>query len=307
MDEQQQADLATAMATLETPAAEPAPTEPVPSEAPPAAPEATPAAEAAPTPPAEQTPAESYQNKLQRIMDEQRGKAQEQMAAKQPDSADALRRIEEAKAYGPEAVLRAAGIEPEKRPTLAEILGKDDASDEPEYVQELRAQLATNNEKMSAWEKSQEEQQQQQQQQQRYAWEQSEQAQIAAFIDTEAETFPYVSALKPMNSDADLYNGMISMYNNGYQPTYKDMADLVETRIEGVLDHLAESPKFSEWVQKKFGVKVAVPSAAPTQTMTGKDGAESPASVDPNTLTEEESIALAMKAAQDAAAAAKAR
>ena len=127
-------------------------------------------------------------------------------------------------------------------------------------------------------------------------WEKQELSNIGQFIDKSKDKFQYLGSLKPLQADTDLYNGMLSMYNQGYQPTYEEMGDLLETRVESLLDHVSETPKFLEWVSKRFGVKVSA-AGKESPTLTGQMGGDTPGTIDPSELTDDESMKLALKAA----------
>lgn len=245
--------------------------------------------------------AQIYQEKLQKLMSTRRDERQQQLQQQQQAEYIAkMRRIEEAKQYGPEAVLKAAGLDApaqSKQPTLAELLGGDD-DDRPDYVKQMEAKLNQQQEFIDQFQGKWESYQNNQQQQAQSAWEHQELSNIGQFIQESNDKFPYLGALKSLNAEQDLYNGMINMYNQGYQPTYEEMGDLLETRVESLLDTIADSGKFKQWVGKRFGVQISTPSkASESPTLTGQLGAESPGSVDPATLSDEESMKLALKAA----------
>lgn len=251
--------------------------------------------------------AEAYQEKLQTLMAKQREQYESNVRQKQErEYMERLRRIEEAKQYGPDAVLRAAGLDPSETPqkkgpsSLDELLGLEPQDDEPAYVKELKQRVEQQEQFIRQFQEQFQTTQQQQQAQQQQQWEQQELQRISQFIDQSKDKYQYLAALKPMKSDQDLYSGMLNMYNQGYQPSVEDMAELVESRVEALVDHLAEVPKFREWISKRLGVQVS-PQNKQSASLSNKMGGETPGEVDISTLPEDEQMRLALEAAYAAA------
>jgi hypothetical protein len=95
------------------------------------------------------------------------------------------------------------------------------------------------------------------------------------------------------------------MYNQGYNPEYSDMADLVEARIEQLIDLVAATPKFSDYISQKFGVKLSQGQGSPSATLTESMRAEgSPETVDFTKMSDEEqqkyALAQALAAREEA-------
>lgn len=249
----------------------------------------------------------AYQEKLNSLMAKQREQYDGNVKQKQErEHMDRLRRIEEAKQYGPDAVLRAAGLDPgeaqhRKGPaTLDELLGLEPEDSEPAYVKQLKQRVEEQGKILDQFQASQQQQQQQYQQQQQAQWEQQELGRISQFIDSSKDKYQYLAALRPMKSDHDLYSGMLNMYNQGYQPDVEDMAELVETRVQAMVDHLVDVPKFREWISKRLGVQLA-PKKTGSQTLSNRMGGDSPGEVDISQLPEDEQMKIALEAAYAAA------
>lgn len=308
MDAEQQADLAAALAEVghpASPAQEPTSQEVVkevqtreqPTAAPPPAP---PLAPPVAPPQAQQPQTPRHQALLQGMMEKARQEREKQEAARKQQeyerTQNEYRRLLEARQYGEDAFLKAAGIEPKKRePTLADIFGPDKPEDkEPPHVSELKnrvEQLDQYIKRLEA-ERNQERSTIEQQQQQYYM--QQEISDIDKFISDNTEKYQFVSAARPMGSAKDLYNGKISMYNQGYSPSNEDMTELVEARIEEVLKLVLPTQKGRKLVEELLGV--SIPSSTESKTLTS--AGDTPAVLAKDLpLTDEENQQLALKEA----------
>jgi hypothetical protein len=265
-------------------------------EAPPTTPAAPAPAEAA-APPAEApaAPQDRYQSKLTELMAKAREAREKQVSTRQQEEELAfLQKIKIAKELGPDAALKALGVERQKIDIDKLLNPRKD--DEPESVKELKAKVEQINQYIETVKQQQEEYQKQAQQQQYVQMEQRELGGISQFIDEAKDKFEYVAAAKAIGSDKDIYNGLVSMYNQGYSPSYDEMAELVETRIEQLIDLLAPTKKFSDYVSKKYGAPKATQGTA-SATLTSSMTAEVPEAVDLNKMTDEENLRYSLKAA----------
>ena len=260
----------------------------------------------APTPdaaPAVETPHPSavrsrHDELMEKLMGQAREAREKQVAEKNDTSQEDLalaRRIKEASQYGPDAVLKAAGVE---KPSIdfSKLFEDDKEDPKDQTVKQLEERL----EKLDAYIKDQDktraEEQETNQQKQQQQWAEQEIQRISTFIDEGKEKFEYLSAAREMGSDKDLYNGMVSMYNQGYSPSYDDMADLVEARIEKLLDLVGPTKKFSAYMSKRYGVQINS-NPAESQTLTGGMASDPPAMGGIEDLPDEEQQKLALKAA----------
>lgn len=237
-----------------------------------------------------------YNAQLQALMSKARAAREQQLAGQgQQQDMELLQRIKLAKELGPQAALKALGLEPQ-RIDVSKLFGQPKEDDEPKSVKEIKEQVKQLNDYISSLKQQQEEEGARRQQEQQIGWERNELGQISQFIDTAKDKFEYVGAAKAIGSDKDIYNGLVSMYNQGYSPDYSEVADLVEARIEQLIDLVAPTKKFSDYIGKKFGVQLS--KKAPSgMTLTGGMAAETPESVDLSKMTDEENRQYALKAA----------
>lgn len=313
MDEQQKADLAAAMAESGHPAAEKTsqevvadvkkaivsnmetgepvgtPAEPVVSNGNPSVDKEVPKS---PGPP-------RHEQILQRMMEQAREAREKQAAEKEQralrEQAAYAQKLMQAKEYGKDAVLKAAGVE-EKKIDLTQLFGdpKDDTQDADS---EVKKQVAKLTEHIQRLEEERDKERQTVEQQQMRVHMQQEVDNIEKFITGNTEKYQFVNATRPMGSGKDLYNGMISMYNQGYSPSYEDMSDLVEARMEEVVKLASSTPKFAQIIEELFGVKLPQ-NGKESQTLKSSDGGDTPAELNPETkLTDEENRQLALKEA----------
>lgn len=236
-----------------------------------------------------------YDAQLKSLMAKAREAREKQvLSQQQQQELEFLQRVKLAKELGPDAALKALGLE---RPKIdINKLLNPEKDDEPKSVKELKEQISQINQYIADIKRQSEEEKQQMAMQQRQSWEQRELGAISEFIDKGKEKFEYVGAAKAIGSDKDIYNGMVSMYNQGYSPSYEEMADLVESRIEQLIDLVAPTKKFSDYVGKKFGVQLSRKSAA-SATLTEGLKSEPAEAVDLNKMTDEENREYALKTA----------
>lgn len=128
------------------------------------------------------------------------------------------------------------------------------------------------------------------------AWEQNELAKIGTFVQSNKEKYPFVAELESIGSTRDMYSGIINMYQAGYTPSYDDVAELVENRIEDILDKLAQSKKFSDWAAKRLKAQTAPPPQT-RPTLTGALTADSAQQVPPDNESDAENRRRALQAA----------
>jgi hypothetical protein len=236
-----------------------------------------------------------YDAQLKALMEKARSAREKQVATQQQQQElELLQKVKLAKELGPDAALKALGLERPKI-DIAKLLNPEQ-DDEPKSVKELKSQISQINQYIEDLKQRSEAENQHRQMQQRQAWEQNELATIADFVEKNKEKFEYVGAAKVIGSDKDIYNGKISMYNQGYSPNNEEMADLVESRIEQLIDLVAPTKKFSDYIGKKFGVQLARKNAA-SVTLTEGMRAEPAEAVDLNKMTDEENREYALKAA----------
>lgn len=237
---------------------------------------------------------------MERLMSQARQtreqQVQEQEIQRLRQEADYARRLREAAQYGPDAVLRAAGVETKKKDfDLAKLFSDEKEDLTTKSVKQLEDRIA----KLDAYIKSQEEERQQEKQtsmqRQQQQWAEQEIGRITNFLDTSKDKFEYLSAARELGSEKDLYNGMISLYNQGYQPTYEDMADIVESRIEKLLDLIGPTAKFKSYVKERYGVQLSPP--AESKTLTSDLTGDSPGMADIASLPDDQQKELALKAA----------
>lgn len=275
---------------LAQPAAEPAAVEAAP---PPAAPAEAPPAGAAP--PAEQPAGSRYDSSLQRLMAQARASREKQVAEMgSRENDDLLQRLKLAKELGPDAVLKVAGVEREKV-DVAKLLGlkRDEEDDEPKSVKEMKAKISELDNYIASLKQQQEQEASRRDMEQRAGWEQAELQRIASAIDKSKDRYEYVAAAKAIGSDRDIFNGMISMYNQGYTPSHDEIADLVESRIEQLVDLLAPTKKFQEYIAKAS-------KRVPSSTLTSSLRSETPPAVSADDVSDEENLKLALQAAHSA-------
>lgn len=262
-----------------------------------APPTEAPAQDAAPVEPeAPPAPVKSkYEERLEKLMSQARdNRRQQQETEQQRRSMEYARRIQEAAQYGPDAVLKAAGVEQPKM-DLSAILGEEDDGTPP-TVKELKRKVADLEKFIQGEQKSAQQRSQQEQQQRMSHWEQNEIGRIEEFIDTNKEKYQFVAQLKNLGSQRDIYSGIINMYQEGLTPSYDDVADLVESRVEDILTELSRAPKFGEIVSKLLGEKqTAKVKSAPT--LTGALRADSAVSAPKENETDEENRQSALQAA----------
>lgn len=303
MDQEQQAVLDSVLAQQNS--------TPTPEE--PAAPDTAPAdsqasAPTEPTEPATQAPPAQTKSRHDELMErlmssarqtrEQQVKEQEMQQLRQ--EAEFARKLREAAQYGPDAVLRLAGIEPKKDEfDISKLFGDEPKEDlSSKSVKQLEARI----EKLDAYIKSQEEERNRErqtvQQRQQQQWAEQEISRITQFIDSSKDKFEYLAAARAMGSDQDLYNGMVSLYHQGYQPTYEDMADLVEARIEKLLDLVGPTKKFQGYVKSKYGVDLG--PAKEGKTLSDSLTGDPPGVADIASLPDDKQQELALKAAMAA-------
>jgi len=270
----------------------------VPEDAPAIAPETKQEAAEAPKPSATEQEVRKaeprYQTQLQALMAKARAARDVQVKQEDPDVA-LVQKLKIAKELGPDAVLKAVGIERPKI-DIEKLLHPDR---KPDPNKELNEKIAKIDKYIEHLEARSQEQAQQAQQQQWHVWEQRELGSISEFIDKTKEKYEYVGAAKDIGSDKDIYNGLVSMYNQGYSPNYDEMADLVESRIEQLLDLISPTKKFSDYVGKRFGVQLAH-KASGSATITEDMKSDPQESVDLNKMSEEENLKYALKSAYEA-------
>lgn len=294
MDMEQQAALDAALKETGHPlaaaTATPEPAAPAPAQP---APQAT---EAAQEPQAEQ--ASRHKQILDRMIENARKAREEQAKAKQSEEAqqhaDYARKLLEAKQYGKDALLQAAGIKEEKI-DLGKLLGYDDKKDqdEPPSVRELKDRIGKLDDYIESLKREREEEKVQFQQQQQQLWLKQEIGNINRVIEENSKKYEYVASTRTMGSDKDLMNGLVLMHNQGLDPSYEDMADMVEARIEEVLNLVAKTDKFSNFVKERFGININKPKD--TRTLTSVGG-ETPAAVSWQ-VTDEENRKMAIQEA----------
>lgn len=239
-----------------------------------------------------------YDRQLQSLMAKAREAREKQVATRsQQEDMALLQKLKLARELGPDAALKALGVE---RPKIdIEKLLNPQQDDEPKSVKELKEQISQINQYIESIKQRSQEEEQVRTQHQRQQWEQNELGSISQFIEKAKDKFEYVGAAKAIGSDKDIYNGMVSMYNQGYSPNYEEMADLVESRIEQLLELLAPTKKFTDFVSKKFGAQTARKNADSVTLTSGMKG-EPAESVDINQMTDEENRQYALKAAMAA-------
>lgn len=237
-----------------------------------------------------QAPAERYQSQLQALMNKARAAREEQMRGQDP-TADLLKRLEIAKQMGPDAVLKTLGVEREKI-DIEKILGTKKEDPQAEIKQKIE-QLDSYIKNLEVKQKQEEELKRKEQFGQ---WESQELQRISGFIKETGEKYQYVGAASDIGSDRDIYNGMISLYNQGYRPQYEEIADLVESRIEQLIDLVSGTKKFSDYLGKKFGVKLS--GQKPSPTITEELAGEPSEEVDFSKMTDEENRAYSLKQAK---------
>ena len=237
-----------------------------------------------------------YNTQLASLMAKARESREQQVQTNQQEEQRKLiERMEMAKQLGPDAVLKAAGMERQKI-DIAKLLNPEQHDEEPKSVQELKNQVAEINQYLTTLREQGEQNQQRMQQEQNVQWEQNELNTISRFIDTSKEKYEYVDAAKSIGSDKDIYNGLISMYNQGYSPSYDEMTDLVESRIEQLIDLVAPTKKFSDYMSKRYGVQLTPPSAD-SVTLTEGLKSEPSSGVDLAGMTDEENRKFAFEQA----------
>ena len=259
--------------------------------------------------------ADKYQQHLQRLLEQNREARQKQQeTTSQQQEMEFARQLAEARKYGPEAVMKVLGIQQEQRQEkpeddidIRELLGLDDGKnkDSDRTTKELAAKInklesfiQEQQAKQEQWARQQE---QQQRQQQMTAWEQQEHQQIQQFLSENQEKYEYVSSLKELGSDKEVYDGIITMYQQGYQPSYDDMAQLIETRVEALAESLLETPKFRRTLEERLGVKLSATPPKSSKTLSGSMVADSATNVPESPEeTEEQNLQRAMRAAMEA-------
>ena len=269
-----------------------------------AAPEATPAPAAppaAPESPSEPSETEAevqprYNTALQALMDKAKATREQQVGNQQAEEQrQYLEKIELAKQLGPDAALKALGMERQKI-DIAKLLNPEQHDEEPKSVRELKDQVAQISQYIEGLKEHNEEAQQRFKQEQSVQWEKNELSTISQFIDTSSDKYEYVAAAKSIGSDKDIYNGLISMYNQGYSPSYEEMSDVVEARIEQLIELLAPTKKFSDYISKRFGAQTAQ-SGADSVTLTDGMKSEPSEGVNIDGMSEEENAKYSMQQA----------
>jgi hypothetical protein len=258
-----------------------------------AAPASAPAA--APEPPKEQTAEERHAAKLQAILESSRQNKQKQQSENQyRDYVDKLRMIEEAKKYGPAAVLKAVGIEQEPL-DINKLLGDPQAEQEPESIREIKRKLDAQDQYIRSLQEREKQQEQEYRQREQLRFQEQEIKTIESVVEKRSSDFQYINALKKLGSSIDVYNLSMQMYNSGHAPTHEQVADLVESRVETLLDSVKDTPKFKEWVKKVMGPVTPQTQVAPT--LTGRLNSETPVSGSFDNETDEENKARSLREA----------
>lgn len=283
--------------TSATPAPEAAPVEAQPAATPAESAPVTSAPEPAKVEPVEEAAITNrYEKSLEALMARARdNRRQQQEAEQQRQAAEFAQRVQTAAQYGPDAVMKALGMEQQKL-DLQALLGGDEDDGEPKSVKELKKEIAElkaglNKDRESAQQRAIEEQKQQY-----AAWEKSEMGKIEQFIDSSKEKYEYTAELKTIGSTKDIYGGIINMYQAGYTPSYEDMAGLVENRIEDILERLAPTKKFQAWAAKRLKPQSPATSQ-PSPTLTGALNSDSVAQAPIENETDEQNRRRAMQAA----------
>jgi len=237
-----------------------------------------------------------YNTQLQALMAKARESREKQVSNQQyEEQRQYLEKIEMAKQLGPDAALKALGIERQKI-DIAKLLNPEQHDEEPKSVRELKEQVAQINQYIEDLRQSGEAERQRLKQEQSVQWEKNELAQISQFIDSSKDKYEYVEAAKGIGSDKDIYNGLISMYNQGYSPSYDEMSDVVEARIEQLIELLAPTKKFSDYIAKRFGAQTA-PQGAGSVTLTDGMKGEPSNGIDFASLSDEDNRKHAMQQA----------
>lgn len=240
-----------------------------------------------------------YEKSLEKLMAnarDTRRKSQEE--ATQRAALEFQQKIQTAAQYGPDAVLKALGVE-QKKMDLSAILGEEETGEAP-YIKELRKKVNDLDDYRRQQQELMAQRQQQEQQSQVQAWERNEKEKIDNFLATNKEKYEFTATLMPCGSTNDIYGGIINMYQQGYTPSYDDMTELVENRIEDLLDRLAQTNKFKTWAASRLKTQ-SVTKAQSAPTLKGTLNADSVASVPPENETDEENRLRALKAAYAAA------
>lgn len=255
---------------------------------------------------------DKYQQHLNRLLEQNREAVQKrQEQSQQQQELEFARQLAEARKYGPEAVKRLLGLQEEERQAqpqydLRELLGLDDPeSDADKTTKELKAKIDKLESFIQDQTKKQEEyfqkQQEEQQRQQMTQWERQQYSEIEGFLQQNSDKYEYVASLKELGSTKDLYDGIITMYQQGYEVTYDDMAQLIEARVESLAETLLDTPKFRKTLEQKYGVKLAPQPQKVSKTIGGSMVAESgTVSHQPAEETDEENQARALKEAMAA-------
>lgn len=232
----------------------------------------------------DETAAQRYNRQVERLLAQNREAVQKRQehSGKQEDL-ELAQRLLQAKKYGPEAVLKELGLEsPQpKEPDydIRKLLGLDDEEDDSnKSVSQLEAKMAKLEDYIKKTEESlaqkEQERLQREEQDNMWRWEAQEYRNIQNFLTENQSKYEYVNSLKDLGSEQDIFNGIIGMYRQGIEPSYGDVADLVETRVEALAETLINTPKFQKLLEQK-GIKVSPQLQKPSKTLTGSMIADS--------------------------------
>jgi hypothetical protein len=217
------------------------------------------------------------------------------------EQAQYAQRLMEAKNYGPEAVLRAAGLEPEakqQKPFTLEDLFKNDepANEPPQKLTELEKKLEAMDGYIKKLEEERTKEKQTIEHQQMQYYMNEEIQQLESYLNENKDKYEFVDAAREMGSIKDLYNGRVSMYNQGYNPSNDDMLELVEARMEELIRLTAPTKKGRGLIEELFGIRL--PAGSESTTLTERSGGDTPAGIGADkVLTDEENKQLALKEA----------
>ena len=253
---------------------------------------------------AEQKKVSKHQEVLQRMMEKARQERESQTKEQQQralqEQAAYAQRLLEARQYGPEAFYKAAGVEPPapKTPSLADLFGdSDDEPKTPAEILELKEQVSKMDQyiKKLEEERSQEKQTLEQQNMQYHI--QQEIKELETQLNETKDKYQFIDAAREMGSINDLYNGRVSMYNQGYNPSNEDMLELVEARMEELIRLTAPTKKGRALIEELYGISLP-DTGSDSKSLSDKAGGDTPARIaEGQVLSDEENRQLALKEA----------
>ena len=250
-------------------------------------------------PPPEPTPADRLNESMERLRSQARDarQKQESLSAKQ-DEVDLAQRIMEAKKYGPDAVLKAAGVE-----VSVPDLGLDDlfpdedkkADKKTPAVAELERKIAALEARDKDREAAMETERRQKQQVEFETWRNQQMTSIDQHLENNGDAYPYLQATSKLGSSNDVYKLMVQMHNQGYQPTLEQASEVMENYAKAFVDAIVKTEHFRE----AYGSQATTDGA---KTLTSKMGGEGSIPVNDWEMTDAQNFEMSMAAAKHAAA-----